>query len=416
MQTLPRVSTDSANAHDGSAREGTARERDGVRRVMLVGPGQRFLSGITAYTFALANALAAEADLSILLMRRLLPRRLYPGHKRVGSRLTDTTLPDNAPVFDGVDYYWLPSMLRALVFVRKQRPDVLVLQWWSGTVLHTYLVLAMIARRRGTKVVIEFHEVLDPGEQGRRFFSAYVRRFSPRLFAGAAAFVVHSEFDRALVSERYGLADQRIEVIPHATYEHYRNDGLLRLAPPDACNLLFFGLIRPGKGLEDLVDAFGRIPADEIEDYWLTVVGETWEGWDLPLERIANSPYRDRISVVNRYVSDVEVDEFFGGADAVVLPYRQSSQSGVLHIAMAYGLPVVANRVGGLAEALAGYAPHHLAEPDDLDSLVASLRAVRHLEPTTERCGARWSDSARRLRALCDEILTDLAEDVDVRA
>ncbi len=416
MQTLPRVPTDSANAHEVPAGEGAAPERNGVRRIMLVGPGQRFLSGITAYTFALANALAAEADLSILLMRRLLPRRLYPGAKRVGRRLSDATLPENAPVFDGVDYYWLPSMLRALAFVRKQRPEVLVLQWWSGTVLHTYLALAMAARRRGTKVVIEFHEVLDPGEQGRRFFSAYVRRFSPRLFAGAAGFVVHSEFDRALVSERYGLAVERIEVIPHATYEHYRNNGVRRLAPPDACNLLFFGLIRPGKGLEDLVDAFSRIPPDEIEDYWLTVVGETWEGWDLPFERIAASRYRDRISVVNRYVSDAEVDEFFGGADAVVLPYRQSSQSGVLHIAMAYGLPVIANRVGGLAEALVGYPPHHLAEPDDLDSLVASIRAVRHLEAATERCGPCWGDSARRLRTLCDELLADVGEDADVRA
>ncbi len=270
-------------------------------------------------------------------------------------------MPCNVPVFDGVDYYWMPSILRAIRFVRRQRPDVLVLQWWSGTVLHTYLALALVARLLGTKVVVEFHEVLDPGEQSRKFFSAYVRRFSPRLFAEAAGFVVHSEYDRGLVIEHYGLAHERIEVIPHATYEHYRNNGVRRLAPPGTCNLLFFGLVRPGKGLEDLVEAFGRIPSQEIGRYWLTIVGETWEGWELPFERIAASPYRDRISVVNRYVSDAEVDEFFGGADAVVLPYRQSSQSGVLHIAMAYGLPVVATRVGGLAEALAGYAPHLLA-------------------------------------------------------
>ena len=174
-------------------------------------------------------------------------------------------------------------------------------------------------------------------------------------------------------------------MIPHATYTHYRNHGVRRLAPADTCNLLFFGLVRPVKGLEDLVDAFGRIPADEIEHYWLTIVGETWEGWTLPFERIEASPYRDRISIVNRYVSDAEVDEFFGGADAVVLPYRQSSQSGVLHVAMAYGLPIVATRVGGLSEALEGYGPHVLAEAGDCDSLLSSLRAVRHLEATAER-------------------------------
>jgi glycosyltransferase involved in cell wall biosynthesis len=383
---------------------------------MLVGPGQRFLSGISAYTFALANALAAESQLSILLMRRLLPRRLYPGAKRVGHPLATTTLPGDAAVLDGVDYYWFPSILRAARFLRRQRPEVLVLQWWSGTVLHTYLALSWLARRLGAEVVIEFHEVLDPGEQNRKWFSAYVRRFSPRLFATAAGFVVHSEYDRALVSERYGLADERIEVIPHATYTHYRKNGARRLAPPDTCNLLFFGLVRPVKGLEDLVDAFGRIPPDEIEHYWLTIVGETWEGWTLPFERVEASPYRDRISVVNRYVSDVEVDEFFGGADAVVLPYRQSSQSGVLHVAMAYGLPVVATRVGGLAEALDGYGPQLLAESGDLDSLVSSLRAVRRLAPISDPFGPRWEDSARRLRSLCDALVGDVEADVDVRA
>ena len=73
--------------------------------------------------------------------------------------------------------------MRAARFVRKQRPEVLVLQWWSGTVLHSYLALSWLARGLGTKVVVEFHEVLDPGEQNRKWFSAYVRRLSPRLFA-----------------------------------------------------------------------------------------------------------------------------------------------------------------------------------------------------------------------------------------
>jgi glycosyltransferase involved in cell wall biosynthesis len=69
------------------------------------------------------------------------------------------------------------------------------------------------------------------------------------------------------------------------------------------------------------------------------VVGETWEGWTLPGEQIARSPRRDRITFVNRYVSDEELDGYLRGADAVVLPYLRSSLSGPLHVAMGYGLP-----------------------------------------------------------------------------
>jgi glycosyltransferase involved in cell wall biosynthesis len=129
-------------------------------------------------------------------------------------------------------------------------------------------------------------------------------------------------------------------------------------------------------------------------------VGETWEGWVEPFERIAACPHRDRITVVNRYVDDREVDGWFGGADVVVLPYRRSSQSGVLHVAMAYGLPVVATDVGGLGEALEGYPSAVLTAPGDIDDLVAGIEKARHLE---RRAGAgpTWAQSAAAIHELC---------------
>ncbi len=74
----------------------------------------------------------------------------------------------------------------------------------------------------------------------------------------------------------------------------------------------------------------------------LTVVGETWENWTLPAELIAASPHGERISFVNRYVSDAEAAAFYAAADAVVLPYRRGSASGPLQIAMSHGVARVA--------------------------------------------------------------------------
>ncbi|HEX4704690.1 MAG TPA: glycosyltransferase, partial [Pseudonocardiaceae bacterium] len=150
----------------------------------------------------------------------------------------------------------------------------------------------------------------------------------------------------------------------------------------DVCRLLFFGTIRPYKGLEHLIAAFDQLPAD----YRLTVVGETWEGWTAPLELIARSPHRDRITLVNRYVSDDEVTGFFARADAVVLPYVRSSASGPLHIAMSNGLPVVVTAVGGLAEAVADYEGAITVPPADVPALTDALRSVREL------AGIRYPD------------------------
>ena len=184
---------------------------------------------------------------------------------------------------------------------------------------------------------------------------AYVRALAPRLFGLAAGSICHSRFERDSVVDRYGLAGDLVEVVPHAAVNPHSGGSPIRPAPEGVCNVLYFGVIRPFKGVEDLIRAFDGLGDDEAGRFWLTLVGETWEGWDLPARLAAASRHRDRISLVNRYVDDAEADGYFRGADVVVLPYHRSSQSGPLHVAMSLGLPVVVSAVGGLVEAVEEY-------------------------------------------------------------
>jgi glycosyltransferase involved in cell wall biosynthesis len=359
-------------------------------RVCVVGAGTHFLSGISYHTLRLANILARSHEVSVILMRRLLPTRFYPGRQRVGATLTRLEYDPRVRVFDGVDWYWLPSMLCALVFLMRARPDVVVFQWWSGTVLHSYFLLALVVRLLGAQVVIEFHEVLDPGEAKLPFAQAYVRLVAPLMVRLAHGFAVHSEYDGKLLQSHYDLKQRPVTVVPVGPLLHYQSTGgeqEHRTVPTSCCNLLFFGLIRPYKGLDDLIRAFDTLLEDEIGRYWLTIVGETWEGWTVPADLINRSQHRDRITFVNRYVSDAEAVEFFAGADAVVLPYRRSSASGPLHIAMSCGLPVVVTRVGSMIEAVADYDGAILVPPDDPTALqsgllqIAKLRGKRYTNP-----------------------------------
>ncbi len=270
------------------------------QNVVVVGAGTRFLSGISYYTVHLADALAAYNAVSLILMRQLLPTHFYPGRKRVGATLTQIRCLPEVRVFDGIDWFWLPSMLRALAFLLKSRPRTVIFQWWTGTVLHSYLLLAIIARLLGARVVIEFHEVLDTGEARVAGVEAYVKRFLPCLLQLAAGFVVHSEYDRALLEQNYGLRNRPVSLIALGPFDQYAASEKKRDALEDCCNLLYFGVIRPYKGLEDLIRAFDSLTEAEAAHYWLTIVGETWEGWTLPTTLIAQSRYRDRITFVNR--------------------------------------------------------------------------------------------------------------------
>jgi len=366
-------------------------EEKGVPRVLVIGAGTRLLSAMSYYTLQLTNALAQRFAVAFIPMRQLIPTFLYPGRSRVGSTSTRLELDRNVAVLSEIDWFWGANLARAMWRLHAWRPDTVVFQWWTGSVLHTYLALALFARLCGTRVVVEFHEVLDTAEQRIPLARAWVRLLGRPFFALADAFVVHSEIDRDPIGERYRVGNRPCVVIPHGPIDHFTSDDVsvslpLRDPPAGVINLLFFGIIRPYKGLEDLVEAFEMLDDDEVSHYWLTVVGETWEGWDLPIRLIEGSRHRSRITLVNRFVEDEEVTAYFAGADAAVLPYHRSSASSPASVAMANGLPLILTAVGGLPEAVAGYEGAVLVPPRDPEALRDAIRRLSQL------CGRHYHD------------------------
>jgi glycosyltransferase involved in cell wall biosynthesis len=372
----------------------TGYRKAGPQRVLVVGAGTRFLSAMSYYTIRLVNALAGRFVVAVIPMRQLIPTFLYPGRSRVGTTTTWLDYDPAVKVLKGIDWYWVPNLFRDLNSLRRWRPDVVIFEWWTGTVLHTYLAIALLARLLRAFVVVEFHEIEGGGEERIAIARAWTCALGRPFFGLASAFVIHSDADRGPLEKRYRLRARPCVVIPLGPMDHHAlkqpTDAsapvILRTAPPDTLNLLFFGIIRPYKGLEDLVQAFDALDEEEVKRYWLTVVGETWEGWDLPIRLIRNSRHRERITLVNRFVDDEEVIAHFAGADAVVLPYHRSSASSPAHVAMSNGLPLVITAVGGLPAAVADYEGAILVPPRDPLALRDAIRRLPDLR------GRRYGD------------------------
>jgi Protein of unknown function (DUF1616)/Glycosyltransferase Family 4 len=288
-------------AHRFDMGDRSAVSRD-LPRVLVVGAGTRFLSAMSYYTRRLSNALAAQFDVDVIEMRQMIPTSMYPGSARVGLLRTRLNYADSVTVLPGVDWYWLPNLLRDINTLRKSPPNYVIFEWWTGTVLHTYLALALVSRMLGAHVIVECHEVLDSSEDRIPLARAWVRLLGRPFFRLASAFVVHSDADREPLDQRYGLRGRPCILIHHGPFDHHvaaesELSALAALAEvPHPLNLLYFGIIRPYKGLEDLIDAFDLLDDDEVNGYWLTVVGETWDGWDVPAERIKANRHRDRIT------------------------------------------------------------------------------------------------------------------------
>jgi glycosyltransferase involved in cell wall biosynthesis len=167
--------------------------------------------------------------------------------------------------------------------------------------------------------------------------------------------------------------------------------------------LLYFGVIRPFKGVDDLLAAFNALSFREATRFRLTIVGETWEGFDVrPL--VDANRYRDRIDFVNRYVHDDELANYLRRADIVVLPYHRSSSSGPLSMAMGAGLPVVVSRVGGLAEEAADYEGAIFVEPRDVDGLREAILRAESLRDRRFACKGSWQETVAGIAELLASI------------
>ncbi len=190
-------------------------------RVLVVGAGTRFLSAMSYYTIRLTNALAGQFSVAVVPMRQLIPTFLYPGRSRVGSTSTRLRYDPAVQVLQGIDWFWVPNLSRDLSSLRRFRPDFVIFEWWTGTVLHTYLVIALMARLQGAHVIVEFHEVLDSGEERIRIARAWVRTLGRPFFRLASAFVIHSEADREPLEKRYRLRARPCVAIPHGPLDHH---------------------------------------------------------------------------------------------------------------------------------------------------------------------------------------------------
>jgi len=348
------------------------------KNICIIGPSKRFLSGISYYTIRLANALSSTNEISVICFRKLLPKFLFPGRAHVGKNLSLLDFSQEIRVFDGMDYNNPMTWYAAYKHLKRVKPDVIILQWWTSSVSHMHLFIKIAGMLVKSKLIIEFHEVIDPLEESIIPIRIYSHLMGTILRKNLNAYIVHSESDKSLVARRYKIEPHKIYVIPHGLYDHYgavieNKKAKELLSIKEEFVLLSFGLIRKYKGIQYLIEAFGQFPSNIAEKSRLLIVGEIWDDKDGLLSQIKCSPYKEKITIIDEYVPDEMIPVYFSAAHIVVLPYTRASQSGIAHIAMSFGKPVVASEVGGLKESLRSYEGTFFVPPENIFALSEEL-------------------------------------------
>jgi D-inositol-3-phosphate glycosyltransferase len=305
-------------------------------RVAIVGPVEPFRSGVARHTTALARALARRplTAVRVFSFSRQYPSLLFPG---ASDRAEDGRAPRDLEVRYALDSLHPLSWHAVARDLAAFRPDLVVTPAWTFFLAPCLSYVMHQLRRRGIPVVAIVHNVADHESSALRAWLSAVQ------LRRASAYVTHT---RQLATAIQKLVPgARVEVCVHPVFDYPRAAGTL---PKRAeLELLMFGLLRPYKGLDLLLEALARLNSRSIR---LSVVGEPWQDVAEILASIDRLGLRERVELVPRHVSDAEAAEYFERADAVVLPYRSVTGSGVLPLAYHYGKPVVVSRLPGFLE------------------------------------------------------------------
>ena len=315
-------------------------------KITILGPAHPYRGGLASIMEIMARTFQRRGDeVDIKTFTLQYPSLLFPGE----SQTVATPPPADLRICRCVNSMNPLNWVRVGRRIRRERPDFVLMKYWTPFMAPCFGTIARIARGNGhTKVLCQIDNV-EPHE--RHLTDKPFNRYYLGVVDG---FVYMSE---QVHSELRAYSDAPALFSPHPLFENFgerveRSEACVRLGlDPANRYVLFFGLIRDYKGLDLLLDAWAQLRrAGRTEGRRLIVAGEFYTAREPYLNRIADNGLQDEVLLHDRFIPDDDVKYYFSAADFVVQPYKTATQSGVTQIAYQFCVPMVVTAVGGLPE------------------------------------------------------------------
>jgi glycosyltransferase involved in cell wall biosynthesis len=267
------------------------------------------------------------------------------------------------------------TWLRVCRSLEDHDPKAVIIPWWTVFWAPFIGFVAKYLGRRNITVLFLLHNVYD---HETTFWKKPLNRF---VLSQGSHFLVQSQEAASTLAAL--IPEAPIAVHPHPVNQQFPPPkGVL---PRRArLELLFFGFVRPYKGLDVLLEAMVLL---KDEDVFLTIAGEWWTRNGKLRRLLEDSVIKEKVEVIDRYINFQDAAEYFSRADTVVLPYRCSYGSSVVPLAYRYGRPVIATTVGGFNEIVEDDVSGRLVPPENPYVLAEVIREFLKRPPNDMREG-----------------------------
>jgi len=334
-------------------------------KISIISAAWPYRGGIANFASLLYNELIKENEVKVYTFTRQYPEFLFPGKTQFETEKSSLEIPAERAIDSVNPLNWYKVGKK----IRDERPDYLIIKYWMPFFAPAFGKIAKIVKSNGhTKIAAVCHNIVPHEKKpGDITFTRY-------LFNTIDKFVILShtvENDLKMIKPG---AEYR--VLYHPVYSHFgevvpREKALNHLNLSDKKNILFFGFIRDYKGLDILLKACG-ILKNKI-DFNLVIAGEFYSNEEKYLKLISETGLSQNVSLHSDFIPADEVKYYFSASDVVVLPYRSATQSGIVQVAYNFYKPVIATKVGGLAEIVKDNYNGMLVEPENPEKLAEAI-------------------------------------------
>jgi glycosyltransferase involved in cell wall biosynthesis len=368
-------------------------------KICILGPAHPYRGGLASIMEIMGRTFRSRGDeVTLRTFTLQYPKFLFPGK----SQTLDTPAPTDLHIIRCVNSVNPLNWWRIGRILQRERPDFVLLKYWTPFMAPCFGTISRIARRNGhTRILCQIDNVA-PHEH--HFVDRPFNRYFLRAVDG---FIYMSE---QVHSELKAYTTVPAFFSPHPLFENFGTT----VARDTACHalqldpryhyILFFGLIRDYKGVDLLLEAWAKV---QRTDYRLLIAGEFYTAREPYTQLIEQLGLQEQVILHDHFVPDEEVRHYFSVADFLVLPYKSATQSGVTQIAYNFSLPMVVTRVGGLAELVPDNRVGYLCEPTAegvADAIVRMIQPGRleHFREAMaiERKRFSWDEMCNRITEL----------------
>lgn len=315
------------------------------QKIIILGTAHPFRGGLASYNERLAKQFKDEGyEVEIITFTTQYPNFLFPGK----TQYSEEPAPKNIKITRMVSSINPFNWLKVGNYIKKQKPDILIFKYWLPFMGPCFGTIArLVKKNKHTKIITILDNVIPHEHRigDKQFTSYFLKPIDAFISMSKSVEKDLKQFD----------SDKPRDFNPHPLFDNFgalisKSEAKSKLNLDNNTHyILFFGIIRDYKGLDLLLDAFNQFDYKKF-NVKLLVAGEYYSNEEKYQAQIKELGLENDVIVVNQFINDSDVKNYFCASDMIAQPYKNATQSGVTQIAYHFEIPILVTNVGGLPE------------------------------------------------------------------